>query len=169
MGGRSQCCGVGTDFEARRWLSLDLCGCLGISLSWGVHLYALAVIAFKLLSHSLINTVLFFAFYVPIAFLAMLSLFMAWTSDPGAVPMGARPLTIVRRASSLNGDVSVSSHHRRGTRRCHKCNDNYKPPRAHHDSVTGRCVVKFDHFCPWVGEFRQFFGGWGSSDAFLTL
>ncbi|KAG5519103.1 hypothetical protein PMAC_002190 [Pneumocystis sp. 'macacae'] len=27
----------------------------------------------------------------------------------------------------------------------------YKPDRAHHCSETGRCVLKLDHFCPWVG------------------
>ena len=27
-----------------------------------------------------------------------------------------------------------------------------KPPRAHHDSVTGRCIVKLDHYCPWVSN-----------------
>lgn len=26
----------------------------------------------------------------------------------------------------------------------------YKPPRAHFDVVTGRVVLNFDHFCPWV-------------------
>jgi hypothetical protein len=41
---------------------------------------------------------------------------------------------------------------RRGVRRCGTCNDNYKPQRAHHDSITGRCIVKMDHFCPWVGN-----------------
>jgi palmitoyltransferase ZDHHC2/15/20 len=26
----------------------------------------------------------------------------------------------------------------------------WKPPRAHHDSVTGRCVLKMDHYCVWL-------------------
>ncbi|OAP65670.1 hypothetical protein AYL99_01642 [Fonsecaea erecta] len=28
---------------------------------------------------------------------------------------------------------------------------NYKPDRAHHCRELGRCVLKMDHFCPWVG------------------
>ena len=34
---------------------------------------------------------------------------------------------------------------------CKKC-QNVKPPRAHHDSVTGRCVYEMDHFCPWMNN-----------------
>lgn len=65
--------------------------------------------------------------------------------------MGARPLVTVKRASS-DSSGGVKNNRTRALRRCHKCNDNFKPGRAHHDSVTGRCVVKFDHFCPWVGN-----------------
>lgn len=158
---------IGTSFHARRWLALDPCGCSGICLSWSVHLYALIIIPLKITSHSLIASLFYFTAYVPMSLLAMTALFQAWTTNPGAVPMGARPLTIVRRAnSSLSSTSSTSSslhngegqqggtagagagstlqvQNQRGVRRCHKCNDNYKPPRAHHDSVTGRCIVKF--------------------------
>ncbi|KAG9234111.1 DHHC palmitoyltransferase-domain-containing protein [Amylocarpus encephaloides] len=33
---------------------------------------------------------------------------------------------------------------------CSHC-ANWKPDRAHHDSSSGRCIAKMDHFCPWVG------------------
>lgn len=157
MPGRNDLCGsIGTSFSAQRWLSLDVCGLLGVSFSWSVHFYALIVNGALLISNSILASCIYFALYIPTSILALISLYRAWTTDPGAVPMGARPLTIVKRAStcSLNGDNgsssgSVTPQRQRGVRRCHKCNDNYKPPRAHHDSVTGRCIVKFDHFCPW--------------------
>lgn len=31
-------------------------------------------------------------------------------------------------------------------RYCRKCQA-WKPPRAHHDSMTGRCVLRMDHYC----------------------
>lgn len=82
---------------------------------------------------------------------------MACTTDPGAVPMGARPIPANLAAESDSiiterDNVRGGLRRRRGIRRCRKCNDNYKPARAHHDSVTGRCVVKMDHYCPWVGN-----------------
>ena len=154
---------VGTSFDSKTWLSLDPCGLLGVACSWGVHFYALIVVSTKLLSNSPMAMLIFFFLYIPASLLAMASLFKAWTTDPGAVPLGARPLTVVRHAASSDS-LGRSGHSNpdplaapqqppaRAVSRCHKCNDNFKPPRAHHDSVTGRCIVKFDHFCPWVGN-----------------
>ncbi|CZR62839.1 related to PFA3 Palmitoyltransferase for Vac8p, required for vacuolar integrity under stress conditions [Phialocephala subalpina] len=33
---------------------------------------------------------------------------------------------------------------------CSHC-ANWKPDRTHHCSDSGRCILKMDHFCPWVG------------------
>ena len=147
MGGRKDIFGarLGTSFEGRRWLSLATCGFIGISMSFSVHLFAFGVVVSHLLKGSLPATAIFLLLYTPSVILALASLFMAWTTNPGAVPMGARPLVTVRRASS--GEIVQSDARRnRALRRCHKCNDTFKPARAHHDSVTGRCIVKFDHF-----------------------
>lgn len=34
---------------------------------------------------------------------------------------------------------------------CHICNV-WKPPRSHHDSVTGKVYLRMDHFCPFTGN-----------------
>mmetsp|Transcript_14677 Transcript_14677/g.31298 ORF Transcript_14677/g.31298 Transcript_14677/m.31298 type:complete len:366 (+) Transcript_14677:190-1287(+) len=159
MGGRKDICGarIGTSFEAQRWLSLNVGGSVGVTLSFSVHIFALGVITCHLISGCLFSTAIFLLLYLPAALLALTSLFMAWTSDPGCVPMGARPLVTVKPACSMaagggGANTGGNSTRNRALRRCHKCNDNFKPLRAHHDSVTGRCIVKFDHFCPWVGN-----------------
>ena len=69
------------------------------------------------------------------------------TDEPGQLEEG-----MATSNSTSNSTSSRPQTSRRGIRRCRKCDDNYKPPRAHHDSVTGRCIVKMDHFCPWVGN-----------------
>lgn len=84
--------------------------------------------------------------------MALASLFMAWSTNPGAVPIGARPLPELRTNNDGEDEendlapLKAKKLRGRGIRRCNKCNGNYKPPRAHHDSVTGRCIVKMDHF-----------------------
>lgn len=147
MAGRKDVFGgkFGSTFEAKRWLSLDVCGLAGVTTSFSIHIFAFSVIASHLIEGSFFANAIFLLVYTPVALLAVSSLVMAWTTDPGAVPMGARPLVTVKRAAS--GQITETNNRRnRALRRCHKCNDNYKPTRAHHDSVTGRCIVKFDHF-----------------------
>jgi DHHC palmitoyltransferase len=134
---------IGTSFVARYWLSLEPTGFLGILVSYGAHVFALFTLH-AMSEKSLFLRYMFVLFYVPCSILAMASLFQANITDPGAVPLGARPFVRVRRS----GEVVPQ----RAIRRCHKCQNNYKPDRAHHDSMTGRCIVKFDHFCPWINN-----------------
>lgn len=44
----------------------------------------------------------------------------------------------------------------RGIRFCPKCKC-IKPDRAHHCSICGQCVLKFDHHCPWVNNCVNFY------------
>ncbi|VDO48996.1 unnamed protein product [Haemonchus placei] len=41
-------------------------------------------------------------------------------------------------------------------RYCAKCKC-IKPDRAHHCSICGQCVLKFDHHCPWVNNCVNFY------------
>ncbi|KJH48320.1 DHHC zinc finger domain protein [Dictyocaulus viviparus] len=44
----------------------------------------------------------------------------------------------------------------RGIRYCSKCKC-IKPDRAHHCSICGHCILKFDHHCPWVNNCVNFY------------
>mmetsp|Transcript_16553 Transcript_16553/g.18880 ORF Transcript_16553/g.18880 Transcript_16553/m.18880 type:complete len:553 (+) Transcript_16553:205-1863(+) len=219
---------IGTSFSSRKWLTLDPQGFICVSISYFVHIYALITIYQYLISSHVFAQVIYYVFYIPTSLLALMNLFTAQHTNPGAVPLGARPLsleeeddgeeeltlcsptntnaattnatvstsptaatgtTTMDNGKQLNHTLSMSSdgneddeeaegkqlllsdkqqqrnispktsmlmnkkkRRMRGIRRCKKCNDNYKPTRAHHDSVTGRCIIKFDHFCPWIGN-----------------
>jgi len=80
MGGRKDTCGAkrGTSFEAQRWLSLDICGSIGVTLSFSFHIFAFSVIICYLIAGSLISTSVFLLLYIPVFVLALASLFMAW-------------------------------------------------------------------------------------------
>lgn len=99
---------------------------------------------------------------IPIAYLFLLIpvgatwlrlLIVVWWS-PGYVPLGEAP-------DDTEGDPApglekfwlkdVFSCDSEGMpiwcSRCHT----WKPDRAHHNQDVGRCTMKMDHFCPWVG------------------
>jgi hypothetical protein len=91
-------------------------------------------------------------FSQPLTFHPPIPMVRTEDSDASRLSLGSQATMVSTSANS----TAIQAHQQRvasrSVRRCRKCNDNYKPPRAHHDSVTGRCVVKMDHYCPWVGN-----------------
>ncbi|GAX20086.1 hypothetical protein FisN_18Lh024 [Fistulifera solaris] len=143
----------GTSFTAQRWCSWNVGGLLGLTVSVSIHIYSLLVTFLYLISQSAVAMTCFWVLYCPTTILALVSLYQATMTDPGAVPLGARPLTTVRSVdSNSTNTTTTTTTTKRTIRRCPKCHDNFKPSRAHHDSQTGRCIVKLDHFCPWINN-----------------
>jgi len=151
-----------------------------------LHSFIAVSLATNFLSNSVPAIIIYSSIYIPCYCLAMASLYMTTVTDPGAVPLGARPLAscdekkaqhaeveMVETTSEAVEDKSLMAQHldqdnqMSSSReeddnselrakptvdipRCEKCDGNYKPPRAHHDKFTGRCIVKLDHYCPFV-------------------
>lgn len=85
-------------------------------------------------------------------------------TDPGGVPLNWRPPVMdeergetVPLTSSEFGGMGLglqqltvfSDPANSGNRYCRKCKQ-LKPPRCHHCSICGRCILKMDHHCVWV-------------------
>ncbi|TKR68661.1 hypothetical protein L596_030910 [Steinernema carpocapsae] len=63
---------------------------------------------------------------------------------------------IINRFVHLQGIPVRNRNYDGGFRYCNKCHC-VKPDRAHHCSVCGHCVLKFDHHCPWVNTCVNFY------------
>jgi palmitoyltransferase ZDHHC2/15/20 len=96
--------------------------------------------------------------YIVLVSLMLWSYFATLLADPGLVPVGWHPFQNIDNAEAeLNAieqyiyeiDNNQGSAYVERPRFCRKC-QRWKPPRAHHCSVTGACVLKMDHYCIWV-------------------
>lgn len=74
-----------------------------------------------------------------LCFLSLWSHLKTMLSDPGAVPKYAHPISL--DISDPTATITI----------CGRC-DGYKPPGAHHDSTSNRCISRMDHFCPWMNN-----------------
>ena len=166
-------CGTGA-FD-KNWLNLDCCGLFSAGLTYCLHLYGIYAVCFVMLppwmsyyepsvtaavedfnnqtettAHNSVRHMtwagtLHATTFIAIAVMAIISHYLAMTTDPGAVPPDARPLDM----SEVNSEATTAP--KPGMRLCRRCKA-YKPRRAHHCSVCRRCIIKMDHHCPWVNN-----------------
>ena len=133
------------------------CGIFCVALTYICILYAdycfIEHVVVPTLSNSIwgvINGLLFNVFIMLLA----VSHFRATTSDPGKVPLPSTTLDF----SDMHQAASLLNKDENNWTVCSRC-ETYRPPRAHHCRVCGRCIQKMDHHCPWinncVGERNQ--------------
>lgn len=98
--------------------------------------------------------------------LSVLSFLLLVSSDPGGVPISWQVKDGDLEGGPQSEDSSLlpketTEKKHDGTRRiCRKSKPPvYKPDRAHYCRISRRCILKMDHFCPWlnncVGYYNQ--------------
>lgn len=142
---------IGTHDGVKLWINLDFCGIFCGFTTTGLIMYGMFVTTkFVILPwlgfsiFGLLNILLFNS----AAVLAAYSHFAAMTTDPGAVPKGANPLPEDEEEIDYEIGGNNQNPYKKYCRRCQA----FKPSRAHHCSMCGRCIVKMDHHCPWVNN-----------------
>ncbi|KAF8214993.1 DHHC palmitoyltransferase-domain-containing protein [Mycena galopus ATCC 62051] len=141
--------GPSSDPEApvKRWYHyLPLCAAVLLILaphpSW---LYVLVDYHLKTINSPIVFSTHLLVSYT-LTFLIFSSLIVCVARDPGPV-MLEEPQNENTEAEALmtpHDDYSAPG------KWCRKC-WGPKPDRAHHCSICGRCVLKMDHHCPWLG------------------
>mmetsp|Transcript_31694 Transcript_31694/g.51144 ORF Transcript_31694/g.51144 Transcript_31694/m.51144 type:complete len:299 (-) Transcript_31694:175-1071(-) len=147
-----------------------------VCFRWGVELFVVRpLMVFECISHSRIAGRVLVCLCVSLVLFGYVSYLQACM---GAIELGASQVVItaklvighifilcplivsyVRAVSTTSfidsrseSDVEAVSLNWEGKRRfCHHCNK-YKPARAHHCRVCGRCTLRMDHHCPWLNN-----------------
>lgn len=73
-------------------------------------------------------------------------------SDPGYLPQAAAPISLQQSRSLQEPEmIRIGSSFFLPVKTCATCHIS-RPPRSSHCRLCNRCVSKFDHHCPWLGN-----------------
>ena len=144
----------GTNEGARFWLNVDICGLICGSLTWFLLFYGSYAttffIVFPWMNSSLSAYFHIFVFNC-LVLMAIYSHIMTMMTNPGAVPKSALPLLDDQQENDHEENKKQINGLEKFKKLCKRCR-HFKPIRAHHCSMCGRCIIKMDHHCPWVNN-----------------
>ena len=142
----------GTHHRTTFWVNTDCCGLFCGCMTYFLLGYGSFAACIKLVTPWLgawsIMGVLNIVVFNALAFLACYSHYKCMTTNPGAVPADALPLPSDMQEVDPEAQATGASKYRKWCKRCKA----FKPSRAHHCSMCGRCIIKMDHHCPWVNN-----------------
>ena len=165
----------GTGFKNKNWMNIEPCGVICGFMTWGLLIFGMYASTFCVILPWL-GTSFWGLFHLlcfnGMSILGMYNHLAVMLTDPGAVPKECVPLEddvqeIDFRQANLEGGVNsyqaqmnrsrtASRAHipvtiKKYRKFCKRCKA-FKPIRAHHCSICGRCIIKMDHHCPWVNN-----------------
>jgi palmitoyltransferase len=124
-------------------------------LAGGIYFYFVIVIPIVNPTYS----IMFFfnwAIGIWVSFNLMFNYLRAVTVDPGGIPQEY----IESKQSELDELMKYNETQfgESWSKYCRLCKAP-KPPRCHHCHISGRCILRMDHFCPWINNcvgFRNY-------------
>jgi palmitoyltransferase ZDHHC3/7/25 len=123
---------------------MDICGIVCASITQGLLLYgSFATTRYVILpwmKDSLFAYINAFFFNLCVV-IAMYSHIKTMTTNPGAVPHSALPLEDDQDEVDHEANMKLMPNLETFKKTCRRCHA-FKPVRAHHCSICGRCVVK---------------------------
>lgn len=121
-------------------------------LTWTLALVVPCIAFFRFVAPTVMHEMSPVGVYIGTILVVIANVFMALTSfsDPGTVPRAPSAVQAHVPPPHSAQKVSVNGIHIT-TKFCHVCGIQ-RPPRCSHCRETDRCIERWDHYCPWVGN-----------------
>lgn len=140
--------------RANMWLNVDCCGLFCGIVTQGFIVFGMYSTSFAVIFPWMgisVFSILLCCLHSFLCVMAMISHIQTMTTNPGAVPREACPLS----DDEEERDYEAGKNKLPFKKYCRKC-QSFKPSRAHHCSMCGRCIVKVRFFYLIFSFYRIF-------------